>query len=61
MPLTQYADAVVRKVTAKSSPELIWMNSGLLWWIYFLKLTWIFPILFAKEFGLKKLKVVGKV
>jgi 1-acylglycerone phosphate reductase len=60
MDVTKYSDSVVKKVTGNNSPELIWMNSDFVWWAYFLKVTWLFPIVFAKEFGLNKLKV-GKV
>ncbi|KAE8450075.1 hypothetical protein EG329_006856 [Mollisiaceae sp. DMI_Dod_QoI] len=56
MDLTTYSDAVVKKVTGKNPPELIWLNSDFVWWVYFLKLTWLLPILMAKEFGLKNLK-----
>ncbi len=57
MNLTEYSDTVVKKVTANKSPELIWINSDFVWWAYFLKLTWLLPVLLAKEFGLNNLKM----
>ena len=54
MDLTKYADAAVKKVTGKSSSELIWLNSTPVWWSDLLNLMWLFSVLFAKEFGLNK-------
>ena len=58
MDVTKYSDSVVKKVTNHESPELIWMNSDFAWWAAYLKLTWLFPTLFAREFGLNKLKAI---
>ncbi|KAE9371788.1 short-chain dehydrogenase/reductase-like protein [Stipitochalara longipes BDJ] len=55
MDLTKYCDAAVKKVAGKNPPDEIWLNSDFVWWVYFLKLGWLFPIVFAKEFGLSKL------
>ena len=55
MDLTKYCDAAVKKVIGNSPPDEIWLNSALMWWVYFLKLGWLFPIFLAKEFGLNKL------
>jgi 1-acylglycerone phosphate reductase len=60
MDVTKYSDSVVKKVTGIDSPELIWINADAIWFVTNLKLTWLFPMLFAKEFGLNKLKA-GKV
>jgi hypothetical protein len=60
MDITKYSDSVVNKVTGNNSPELIWMNSDFVWWVYFLKLTWLLTMVFAKEFGLNELKA-GRV
>ncbi len=55
MDLTIYCDSVARKLARSSPPDEIWLNSGFVWWMYFLKLGWLFPIVFAREFGLSKL------
>ncbi|KUJ22818.1 NAD(P)-binding protein [Mollisia scopiformis] len=57
MDVKKYSDAVVQRVIGKSSPEVIWMGTGFVWWMNFLNLAWLFNVLMAREFGLNKLNM----